>query len=276
MPYYCIMKQLLANKNWGALGLLVLGLIPIITAAYEVITSNSNSINFLENYGQEVVFLVVIYYIFLLGLGIYWFIGKIIFINRLRSEKANVELMFLRSQVSPHFFFNMLNNLYGLVKLDADKAQKLILKLSDTMRYSIYEGEKEMVSLEEELEFLKNYIELHIMRYHAKVEVDFIHDIKENVKVAPLLYIILLENAFKHGVETLTENAKIYIYLNASEREVQFTIENNFDPSVEETRSQEGIGLKNLTRRLELIYPKRHELLFSVSEDVYRVKLTIK
>ena len=168
----------------------------------------------------------------------------------------------------------MLNNLYGLVKIDTDEAQKLILKLSETMRYSIYEGEKEIVSLKEEVKFLENYIELHKMRYHKTVDVNFIVDIKPELKVAPLLFIILIENAFKHGVENLRKNAKISMQLTATDREIKFIVENNFDSSAD-AENQAGIGLKNLTRRLELIYPDKHELLFSVSENVYHVQLTL-
>ena len=118
IPYYCIVKFIKTNKNWVVFGLLILGIIPIIITLNNVISSNEKSIVFLENYGQGIVFLVIIYYVILLGLGIYWFIRKLIYITNLRSEKSKVELMLLRSQVSPHFFFNMLNNLYGLVKIE--------------------------------------------------------------------------------------------------------------------------------------------------------------
>ena len=104
------MKFIKTNKNWVVFGLLILGIIPIIITLNNVISSNEKSIVFLENYGQGIVFLVIIYYVILLGLGIYWFIRKLIYITNLRSEKSKVELMLLRSQVSPHFFFNMLNN----------------------------------------------------------------------------------------------------------------------------------------------------------------------
>lgn len=166
----------------------------------------------------------------------------------------------------------MLNNLYGLVAKDPQKAQGLILKLSDMMRYSIYEGEKETVKIQEEIDFLKNYVELHKMRYHKLISVDFHCNIDKNLKVAPLLFIILLENAFKHGVENLRENAYIKISLATSKNEIFFSIENNF----EKTENQYGIGLKNLKRRLELIYPNQHELTFSETENVYQAQLILK
>lgn len=202
----------------------------------------------------------------------FWLVRQIIFITKLKNEKTKAELMFLKSQVSPHFFFNMLNNLYGLVAKDPQKAQELILKLSDMMRYSIYEGEKESVTIEEEIIFLKNYIELHKMRYHKEINVDFDSDIDENLKIVPLLFIILLENAFKHGIENLRENAYIKMSLVSSKKEICFAIENNY----EKTENKEGIGLKNLKRRLELIYPNQHELNFRITEKNYQVQLILK
>jgi len=181
-----------------------------------------------------------------------------------------MELVHLQSQVNPHFFFNMLNNLYGLVGTDAKKAQMLILKLSDMMRYSIYEGEKNRVTLTKEIGYLKNYIELHKMRYHKKIDIDFISKIEKDHKVMPLLFIILLENAFKHGVENLRKDAFVHIDMSSSVDEVRFNIENNFDKpdSLDnlEKITQTGIGLKNLKRRLTLAYPHQHNLSFSVTE----------
>ena len=168
----------------------------------------------------------------------------------------------------------MLNNLYGLVSKDAGKAQKVILKLSDLMRYSIYESENEMVTLKEEVDYLKNYIELHKMRYHKNIVVNFNCDIDENKRVAPLLFIILLENAFKDGVERIRENASVTINFTSSESDIKFEIENNFDSS-ENLENKAGIGLKNLKRRLELTYPNKHNLLLSSTERSYSAKLIL-
>lgn len=266
------MNVIKRNIKWIVIALLVIAMIPILIATYEVIFTENKSVQFLGNYHSNVIFLVVGYYFFLLGLGIFWLVRQIIFITKLKNEKTKAELMFLKSQVSPHFFFNMLNNLYGLVAKDPQKAQELILKLSDMMRYSIYEGEKESVTIEEEIIFLKNYIELHKMRYHKEINVDFDSDIDENLKIVPLLFIILLENAFKHGIENLRENAYIKMSLVSSKKEICFAIENNY----EKTENKEGIGLKNLKRRLELIYPNQHELNFRITEKNYQVQLILK
>jgi len=205
----------------------------------------------------------------------YWGVMELKSLIKLKKEKTQTELLHLKSQVNPHFFFNMLNNLYGWVEKDAKKAQELILKLSDMMRYSIYEGQKDLVTLEEEVEYLKNYIELHKMRYHKKIEVLFNLEIQDKeLRVMPLLFIILLENAFKHGVENLRENAYVRINMTTSINEIQFTVENNFDNT--EPIEQSGIGLKNLKRRLELVYPNKHSLSSSTTNDVYKAQLTLK
>lgn len=266
------MEVIKRNIKWIVIALLAIAIIPILITTYEVIFTKNQSVLFLGNYHPKVAVLVVTYYLFLLGLGVFWLVRQIIFISKLKNEKTKAEILFLKSQVSPHFFFNMLNNLYGLVAKDAQKAQELILKLSDVMRYSIYEGKKETVMLKEEIGFLKNYIELHKMRYHKGISVDFDCDVYENIKVVPLLFIILLENAFKHGVENVREGAYIKMSLAASQNEIGFTIENKY----EKAENASGIGLKNLKRRLELIYPNQYKLTFSVTENVYKVQLILK
>lgn len=226
----------------------------------------------IENYEPIFSISSFFYWSLLVYWGVRWLIKSSI---KQKKEKVGIELLHLQSQVSPHFFFNMLNNLYGLVKKDADKAQELILKLSDMMRYSIYDGQKNLVSLEEEVEYLKNYIELHKMRYHKKIEIAFNLKIQEEgYKVMPLLFIILVENAFKHGVENLRENAYVNVNLIAVKSEIHFSVENNFDST--ELTNQLGIGLKNLKRRLELVYPKKHSLSFTVAEDIYTALLILK
>ncbi|MHA7057388.1 sensor histidine kinase [Aquimarina sp. M1] len=215
------------------------------------------------------------YFGMLFIVGIRWVSRQLKTIIKLKNEKSKTELLHLKSQVNPHFFFNTLNNLYGLVEEDSKKAQELILKLSDMMRYSIYEGKKDIVTLEQEITYLQNYIALHKMRYHKIIDVKFNVFIQsKGYKVMPLLFIILLENAFKHGVENLTENPYVVINLANGGNEIHFEVINNFDPS--ELPKKAGIGLKNLKRRLELVYPKKHSLSFHTTEDVYKAKLTLQ
>lgn len=192
----------------------------------------------------------------------------------LRNEKAKSELMRLKSQINPHFFFNTLNNLYSLIKKDQDIAQEYVLKLSGMMRFTIYEGGKEYVSLENELEYLKNFIELQTARYHKKITIEFKHNINNpKAPITPLLFIILLENAFKHGVEKLIDEAFVKIELFENNNEILFKVENNFDLKTE--TSESGIGLKNLKDRLSILYPNRHKLTISKNTTIYSVILKL-
>jgi len=262
------------HRRWVIVALILTALVPVIITAFEIVFTEDKSVVFLGNYNPKVAIIVLAYYGLLLASGIFWFTRQLILLNSLKNEKIRAELMLLKSQVSPHFFFNMLNNLYGLVAKDAEKAQTLILKLSDMMRYSIYEGEKESVTLKEEAEYLKNYIGLHSMRYHKSIDIHFNCEIEDNCKVSPLLFIILLENSFKHGVENLRGDAYVKVGIHSFKNKIQFTVENNFDSSgIKENNP--GIGLKNLKRRLELIYPDKHDLSFSVTENVYRAQLIL-
>ena len=230
----------------------------------------------IEEYGDSDALVIVafVYFPVLFFLITRWIFKQTKSILTLKNEKAKTELMHLKSQVNPHFFFNMLNNLYGWVDKDPVKAKKLIISLSEMMRYSIYEGEKDSVSLNEEVVYLQQYIELHRMRYRKEIDIQFAIETSENsVFIMPLLFIILLENAFKHGVENLRENAFVHIKMVTNDKQVVFEIKNNFDPK--ETSKVPGIGIQNLKRRLELVYPKKHVLTLESNDDIYAAKLTI-
>lgn len=217
---------------------------------------------------------IAMYFFALISTISYWIFKQIKSIIRLKNEKTKTELLHLKSQVNPHFFFNTLNNLYGLMEKDS-KERQMVLKLSDMMRYSIYEGQKDWVTINNEIDYLQNYIELQEIRYHKKSDVQFKHKIDNpKAKIMPLLFIILLENSYKHGLENLAENAYIHMSLTESDYEVNFVIENNFE--TEQNSSHDGIGLENLRRRLALVYPKKHTLSFNVDTNTYKVTLTLK
>lgn len=192
----------------------------------------------------------------------------------LKTERSEAELAMLKSQINPHFFFNTLNNLYGLVVEQSPQAPEVVLKLSEMMRYTIYEGKKVTVKLSDEVNYLESYIELHQLRYQKQVDIQFPKKIEKEVMVAPLLFIILLENAFKHGVESLTEDAYIHLQLRADSCAVHFQVENNFDP--EKPMEKGGIGLENLKKRLEHHYPGKHELSLQQLPGKYRAVLKIE
>ncbi|MFT6705849.1 MAG: two-component system sensor histidine kinase AlgZ [Flavobacteriales bacterium] len=261
--------------KWVLIFVAITALVPMLIVSYKVIFTEKNAVTLTFNSNLEI--LVILYYLLVMLAGIfgfvYWVVKQIKSIVQLKKEKTKAELMHLKAQVNPHFFFNMLNNLYGWVDKDSEKAKELILKLSDMMRYSIYEGQKDWVTLKDEIDFLTNFVELHKMRYHKKIEVDFIVEVAdENIKVMPLLFIILLENAFKHGVESLRDNAYVELRLKANEQELFFEVKNNFE---NQEGNGQGIGLKNLKRRLELVYPNRYKLEVFCKSNVYTAQLTL-
>ncbi|MFY7670005.1 sensor histidine kinase [Tenacibaculum sp. MEBiC06402] len=252
-------------------------LIPLIYLSYIIIESKQDSVRVSIGLNSIFEIILLIFYILLLFIVfsylISWFITKIQYVLNLKKEKAKTELQHLQSQVNPHFFFNMLNNLYGLVDSDREKAKRLILQLSDMMRYSIYEGQKELVTLEQEIDFIQSFLELHKMRYHKKIDINFNVDVQSlNLKLTPLLFIILVENAFKHGVEVLRDNAYVTINITEQNGTIKLHVENNFDT---ELKTENGIGLSNLKRRLELLYPKNHKFSKLIKEDVYTTQLLL-
>lgn len=222
-------------------------------------------------------FLAFIYWSLLFYWGARWIFDQIKSILKRRKEKISLELMHLKSQVSPHFFFNTLNNLYGLIDKDTAQAKQMVLTLSEMMRYSIYDGQKEWVPLEDELTYIRNYIDLHKARYHKVSDIRLHHSIKQpGITVTPLLFIILIENAFKHGLENLREKAFVHVELTADVNEIHFSIMNNYDPACRKESNEQGIGLQNLARRLALVYPGRHALTWCTNDDIYSAKLTLQ
>lgn len=203
-----------------------------------------------------------------------WFYQQWKWMKTIESKKTKAELSLLKSQINPHFFFNTLNNLYGLIIEKSDDAPNVVLKLSDIMRYTIYMGKEDVVPLKDEIEYLKNYIELHKIRYQKSVDIVFNYDHKIDYQIAPLLFIIPLENAFKHGVESLTEDAYIHINIKIDVGIIYFEIENNFE--VRESSQTPGIGIQNLKQRLKLLYPNKHKMQIEVKDSIYKLELKIE
>lgn len=205
--------------------------------------------------------------------GALWLYEQWRWVRILKADRTRAELALLKNQVNPHFFFNTLNNLYGLVVEKSSQAPDVVLQLSDMMRYTIDMGKEDEVNILDEINYLENYIALHKIRYRKSVDIQFDHQIKNDVQVAPLLFINLLENAFKHGVESLTENAYIHLSLKVEGNRLVFKIANNLDAKVETQKG--GTGLDNLKKRLSHSYPNCHELVIDKTEDTYSVLLSL-
>ena len=195
------------------------------------------------------------------------------------EQKLNAELELLKNQLQPHFLFNTLNNLYAMVLTNDANTGKALLHLSAMMNYMLYECNVPAISLEKETEHLKNYIELEKIRYGKRVAVSFeyggnLHD----KKIAPLLLTGFVENAFKHGVGDMVANSWIRINAWEKDGELDFLVENSKAELIEETEkinTKGGIGLQNIRKRLELIYPQRHQLRIE-NGDTYLAHLKLK
>ena len=189
------------------------------------------------------------------------------------------ELKYLRSQIQPHFFFNTLNNLYSLTIDKSDKAPDLILKLSDLMKYFLYETGKEYQSLSNEIKHIKDYIDIEKLRYNEELKVSFnIRGAVKKTMIRPLLLIPLVENAFKHGARNSKKNSYITIDLKINSSEINFKVENSFSKSTKPIKVQVGgIGLANIKKRLEINYGKENFSLNTFEEkNKYIAELIVK
>jgi len=192
------------------------------------------------------------------------------------NETLRTELSFLRSQVSPHFMFNVLNNMVALARKGSPDLEPSLIKLSQLMRYMLYETDEQKVPLEKEIEYLQAYIDLQRQRFGHTVKVSTDMRMQEPVYIIePMLLIPLVENAFKHGTGMIGD-AEIDIRLTAANGCLHFCVRNKFNPSTAETRDNTpGIGLPNLKRRLNLLYDRQHALSTTIDENFYTTSLKI-
>jgi sensor histidine kinase YesM len=199
-------------------------------------------------------------------------------IMRIRQERVETELKALKSQINPHFLFNSLNNIYSLSMGESGKAPAAILKLSDLMRYMLYESNEEKVSLQKEIEFLENYIDLQRLRSDRRARIEYSKTgTPEGLMIAPLVFLPLVENSFKHGVKGDPTGGYVNVYLQIGEKELELSLENNkgkVDEIEEEEKS--GIGLANVKRRLELLYPEKSLLDIRDNGENFKVKLKLE
>ncbi|MCA6450650.1 MAG: sensor histidine kinase [Chitinophagaceae bacterium] len=192
------------------------------------------------------------------------------------NEKLNTELSFLKSQVNPHFFFNTLNNIYSLAVVRSEKTAPAVMKLSSIMRYILTETQRDLVPLQNEVDFTNNFIDLQKVRLTDKVTLDFSTEGSvDNLLVAPLLFIPFVENAFKYGVST-KEASTISIKIRTEGNTIHFSAVNYIVPSENNLTENTGIGINNVKRRLELMYPGKHKLSSFEKDNYYHVYLEIE
>lgn len=199
--------------------------------------------------------------------------------QNLTQGKLEAELQFLKGQIHPHFLFNTLNSLYALTLKKADTAPEMVLKLSELMDYMLYDAAAAKVALEKELKYIRNYISLERIRYGERVEITYSETGNvAGLQVAPMMLLPFVENAFKHGVSTETENAWVRIDIKVQDEKLQLLVENGkcTERACHSSRDlASGIGLKNVSRRLELLYEGRYSLEVEDETDTYAVCLEL-
>ena len=197
---------------------------------------------------------------------------------KLQKEKLQLELNALKTQVNPHFLFNTLNNLYSLTLKNSDKSSEMILKLADIMRYVLYQSEAYQVPLQKELDFIQNYVELQKIRYNENYEIGFSIDGAVNGQIiAPLLLIDFIENAFKHGLDRRFTDGYVNINIHVEKELLMFSVVNAKghadDGSMLNVKN--GIGISNIKKRLELMYPEKYNLDIDDDNEKFNVNLKL-
>ena len=282
---YLIPNYLTKNQFWTYLGLLLLSIL-VITPIEALILYLIYSGN--PEAQENVVINLNLYFIppLLIACGSTLF--KIIndWVRDLREkqelEKRTMqsELRFLKSQINPHFLFNTLNSLYALTLKKSDNAPEIVIKLSEMMRYMLYECNEKRVLLSKEVNYLHNYLALEKLRQPKDIDIKFeVEGTVSHQMIAPLMFIPFLENSFKHGLSNNLSDGFVHIYLNVEGEDVKLRIENSKPeklPVRDPKRKSGGIGLVNVKRRLNLLYPEQYSLNIEDNPKSYAIELGLK
>lgn len=273
-----IPKTVYRKKYW-AYGLInIVAYFSIIIEIWVIFSLLGNSDHF--NWRMHLVYTFFVFLFIQASSTAYQMIRDRIQADKLLKEKENenlkTELSFLRSQVSPHFMFNVLNNMVALARKKSDQLEPSLIKLSSLMRYMLYEADEDLVSLESEVEYLQSYIDLQLQRFGNKVSVKLnFSEIDADYDIEPMLLIPFVENAFKHGVSGV-EDAVIEIELKAVNNQLSFLVRNQFNNQLVEIKDKtSGIGLANVKRRLLLLYNSNHQLIINGANKYFTVSLQL-
>ena len=213
-------------------------------------------------------FLVIVFFSLMLRMNSRW--------RQTEREKMAAELSYLKAQINPHFLFNTLNSIYSLAIMKSGETPTAIVKLSGMMRYVLSEAATDFVSLEKEIIYIKNYIDLQKIRFGESISLDFVINGDVTAKrIAPLLLIPFIENAFKHGVNA-EEDSVIKIKIEVNENEVFLSVFNKKVTVYISEENRSGLGVENTQNRLEQLYPKRHQLSIYDTDEKYLVELLVR
>lgn len=196
--------------------------------------------------------------------------------RELENQKLTAELNYLKAQINPHFLFNTLHNLSYLTQIKSDQATDVIIKLSNIMRYMIYDSNKPKVVLSKEISYIKDYLALEGIRLNNRFELSFdTSQVNEQIEIAPLIFIPFVENAFKHGISDQQTENWIKVKLSSTSKQLIFEVENSINFTQKEENSLSGFGLKNVERRLILSYPDQHYLEVRPEKEKFSISLSL-
>jgi sensor histidine kinase YesM len=276
--YFLIPRYLFAKKYAHYTGFLFV--LVFLTASMITWIINDLDLDSIDWSSRFVVTLIALAALALLTSGgklLAEYLRKMMKLKVIENKQLIAELNLLKDQVNPHFLFNTLNNLYGLITQDQNqRAAEVTLKLADLMRYLLESSKADKVSLKKEIQFLGDYLSLEKIRLTNNTAIRFeVSGIDSDVFVAPLLFIPLVENAFKHGLNTLTADSFAHFSLSVQGKDLFFEAKNSLGKRLENS-PESGTGIANLRKRLQLIYPNNHLLDIQKSNDEYKVVLHIQ
>jgi sensor histidine kinase YesM len=274
--YYLIPRYLFLKK-YSHYALSVSILILSTSLLIAIWMSKFDQINWFSRFIVMVINVVFSLLMTSAGKLLFEYLQKMIKLKEIENKQLKAELNLLKSQVNPHFLFNTLNNLYGLITQNENqKASEVTLKLAELTRYLLESSKKEKVSIKRELQFIEDYLCLEKIRFSNNTDIKFdISGIDKEVFVAPLLFIPLVENAFKHGLQTVTEKSFAHFSLAIQGNDLFFESRNSIGKKFK-NHSTSGTGITNLKNRLQLIYPEKHQLEIENTANFYKVTLHLE
>jgi sensor histidine kinase YesM len=274
---YFLIPRYLFLKKYSHYALFVSILILSTSLLFVIWISKFEQIDWFSRFIVMVIIVVFSLLMTSAGKFLFEYLQKMIKLKEIENKQLKAELNILKSQVNPHFLFNTLNNLYGLITQNENqKAAEITLKLAELTRYLLESSKKEKVSIKRELQFIEDYLCLEKIRLSNNTDIKFdVSGIEEEMFVAPLLFIPLVENAFKHGLQTVTEKSFAHFSLAIQGDDLFFEAKNSIGKKFQ-NYSTSGTGITNLKNRLQLIYPEKHQLDIENTANFYKVTLHLE
>lgn len=281
---YLLIPHYLFKRLYWHYSIIVFAIIIVASSSITILTNDYDSTSWFSRFIVNTINTSVFLLITSGGKFLIGYLNKILKIKEMENKQLKDELSLLKAQVHPHFLFNTLNNLYGLITQDQNqKACEITLKLADLMRYLLESNKRDIVSLSKEVNFLENYLSLEKIRLSKNADIKFeAIGVNPDIFVAPMLFIPLVENAFKHGLVMFTDYSFAHFSLAVQGNDLFFEAKNSVSPITvinkleNHQKIKSGSGLKNLKKRLQLVYPNKHQLEIESTERFFKVTLHLQ